>query len=244
MRRLGQDRVMFTGGSRYFDESTGTYRPRTTPAAAAPVPLEVEPRGPSMTARSDAGLCFDATGQLVVAPRRKPGWWPPWYTGWSNYLAPVRERTPSMYTRSATRWLPTPKETAMARLGALGQDFFTSWDPALISTPPLDIPAVDVSGGFFSGIDWSTIGSASAEVLKAATPIAVPLLQQAIFGATTPKTRSAPPPGYTYAPSGQLMRLPPTMMPAPSTWSRPLLLVGAVVIVGGGAYFLTRRRRR
>lgn len=250
MRALGQDTIMSAGGSRSFDESTGTYRS----AAPAP-PLTPDGIGPSMTAISPAGLCFDGAGRQL-RPAGPPGAWPPWYTGWSPYLAPKRERTPTMYTRPASAFFTPPHERALARLGApalrrwtpgrglaaLGQDF-TFFDPTLDFTmPALTLPPVDVSSGFFSGVDWGAIGSAAGSVLTAATPLALPLLSQAIYG-TKPAPRPAPPVGYTYAPTGQLVRLPSTMTaPTPSTWSTPLLLLGGAAVVGGAIYF-TRKRR-
>jgi len=226
----------------------------------------VEPRGPSMTAISDAGLCFDAAGRMIApVARGRRGLWPPWFTEWSDYLAPKRERTPTMYSRPARAWLTPPPAAAMARLGApvmlprrrgrrlssLGQDEwfegFGDWDSSSWGLDTAEVPAIDVSSSWFSDVDWGAIGSAAGTVIQAATPLALPLLQQAIYGGPTAAApRPAPPPGYTYSSAGQLMRLPAAMQPpgAASTWSTPLLLLGGAAVVGGAIYFTRGTRRR
>lgn len=127
---------------------------------------------------------------------------------------------------------------------------------------------------FPSAETWGQIGRAAGTVVQAATPLALPLLQQAIIGTPTP-TPAAPrapaPAGYTYAPTGQLVRQPapagyaysptgqlvsptgqvmtyaPTgqLVPAPTRSAWTMpLLLLGGAAVLGGALYLTAGRRR
>lgn len=127
---------------------------------------------------------------------------------------------------------------------------------------------------FPSAETWGQIGRAAGTVVQAATPLALPLLQQAIIGTPTP-TPTAPrapaPAGYTYAPTGQLVRQPapagyaysptgqlvsptgqvmtyaPTgqLVPAPAGSPWTMpLLLLGAAAVLGGALYLTAGRRR
>ncbi len=250
--------------------------------------LPAGPTGPSMTAISPAGMCFDAAGNLLRPAGAMPPatWWPPWWATWSPYRAARRERMPTMYTRPGSAWMAPPHETAMARLGApparprprsimaarrlsaLGQD---EWDwgefysdgtvAGTFEAPAVEVPAIDTSlwepttSWFPSTETWSTIGQAAGTVIQAATPLALPLLQQAIFGTRAPAPRAPAPPGYTYSPTGQLVKLPapptgytysPTgqLVKTGATWTMPLLLIGGAAVVGGALYMTGGRRRR
>lgn len=144
-----------------------------------------------------------------------------------------------MYTRPAAAWLAPPHETALARLGAppprrppplaaarrlsgLGQD---EW--ATGAAPPT----------FFEEPSaWETFGEAAGRIIEAATPLALPLLQQEIFGEAP---RPALPTGYAYSPTGQLVA-PPRQA---GGWTLPLLLVGGAAVVVGALYMTGGRRR-
>lgn len=155
-----------------------------------------------------------------------------------------------MYTRPAAAWLAPPHETALARLGA----------PPPRRPPPLAAarrlsafgqgaapPTVDpadteriaaalrAAGYFAEPSAWETFGEAAGTIIRATTPLALPLLQQEIFGEVP---RPALPTGYAYSPTGQV--LPP---PRPTGgWTMPLLLLGGAAVVGGALYMTGRRR--
>lgn len=139
-----------------------------------------------------------------------------------------------MYTRPAAAWLAPPHETALARLGA----------PPPRRPPPFAaarrLSGLGQDGGhgdyFAEPGAWETFGQAAGTIIRAATPLALPLLQQEIFGEVP---RPAPPTGYAYSPTGQLVAPPrPT-----GGWTMPLLLLGGAAVVAGALYMTGGRRR-
>lgn len=156
-----------------------------------------------------------------------------------------------MYTRPAAAWLAPPHETALARLGAppprrpppfaaarrlsaLGQAMAVDVPWATVDEP---WATVDQKTYFAEPSPWETFGEAAGTIIRAATPLALPLLQQEIFGEVP---RPALPAGYAYSPTGQLVA-PPRQA---GGWTTvPLLLLGGAVVVVGALYMTGGRRR-
>ncbi len=201
--------------------------------------------------------------------------WRPWWALSGAWLAPPHETAMARLGMLPARPRP-PSLMAARRLSALGQDewaFFNGGEaatfdlgvtPLAFEMPALEIPAVETSwwdqatSWFPSAETWGTIGTAAGTVIQAATPLAMPLLQQAIFGTPAPTGLRPPAPaGYTYSPTGQLVRAAPApagytysptgqLVPAPARagWTMPVLLLGGAAVIGGALYMTAGRRRR
>jgi len=134
-------------------------------------------------------------------------------------------------------------------LQGFAQDVPTYLDPATADVPAYTLP--DTSGTFSPDLTsapaatpsstpsfWDTIGASASQLLAEGVKTGTAVASAALMKKYT-ATKGAPPPGYTYNPSGALVKTPAGagLLGGGMT---PILALGAVAAVG--AFFFLRRK--